>query len=613
MVFSLSDVVLPIQHNEIIIETPNGKLAGKRGLYNYSLGEDNVTNVVDTFLGVPFAAPPVNDLRFEPPQDPEPWSGVRSAIKHGWVCPQMEVYHPGTNVTFQNEDCLYLDVYTPFQRDKPNVTYPVMVYIHGGSYEVGSGKLYNGQVLAHFGVVVVTFNYRLGALGFLTSGTEELPGNYGLLDQIHALKWVRKNIRHFRGDPGRVTIFGHSAGGASVGILLTAPSAKGLFQAAIAQSGSATASYSYHAETKFFPEYIKRVGHLMGCPSKRISDIVTCLKKSPATQFITSRVWFPLFDPIDPEFRPIVDGKVLPRPPSEAIRDGNFTKVPFILGTVRDEFDNYFNGGARHRPVFDSALDKYVNKSTGNDQVLADIVRYEYTDWLGSGYFHRQTERYDRGALLSDMHMVAPTAEMCRLLSSHGVPTYQYHFTAPYSYHSVELNYVFGAPFSGIYADEMNPVLLFGWQNFTMTDQFYSRLVMKIWTNLAKFGHPTPTKLGPINIDWTPYTNTSKEYLYLSSEGAIGIKQNFRADKVAFWNGLIPRLKRKKTPSAFQQQETGTNYETEMWVFLGISIVLLVGLVILLYLFIKTRMKQIAQQAKYGVKYIDNGRGPTGV
>ena len=217
---------------QAIVATKSGKIEGsfENGLY--------------VFKGIPYAAPPVGDLRWMPPQPAKPWSGVRPAKKFGPIAPQnmmaggpiMQVPQP------QDEDCLFLNIWTP---GLDNASRPVMVWIHGGAFTIGSGSdpMYDSDRLPKRGnIVLVTINYRLGMLGFLrlkevTGGKIPATGNEGLLDQVAALKWVKENIAAFGGDPDNVTVFGESAGGMSIGCLMAMPSARGLFHKGILESG----------------------------------------------------------------------------------------------------------------------------------------------------------------------------------------------------------------------------------------------------------------------------------------------------------------------------------------------------------------------------------------
>nr|QEA03475.1 carboxylesterase [Plodia interpunctella] len=191
-----------------------------------------------SFKGIPYADPPVGDLRFKAPQPPKPWNGIRSANEFGPVCYQIDFAINSNPIG--SEDCLYLNVYTP--ELNPVKPMPVMLYIHGGAFLSGSGNddMTGPEFLVKHNVIIVTINYRLGALGFLCLDTEDIPGNAGMKDQVAAMRWVNKNISNFGGDPNNVTIFGESAGAGSVSFHLISPLTKGLFRKAIAQSGALT-------------------------------------------------------------------------------------------------------------------------------------------------------------------------------------------------------------------------------------------------------------------------------------------------------------------------------------------------------------------------------------
>ncbi|KAJ8716856.1 hypothetical protein PYW07_003483 [Mythimna separata] len=216
--------------NTVLVQVEQGSLKGE--ILQRSTGNGEYCS----FKGIPYAAPPVGELRFKDPQPPLPWKGERDALSHGAICPQIDIAKDQYK-SEANEDCLFLNVYTPTV--KPKTPLPVMFYLHGGFLIIGSGnsdKLGPDFLLDH-DVVLVTINYRLGVLGFLSFDTEETPGNAGLKDQVAALKWVKKNIAKFGGDPDNVSIFGQSAGGASVTLHLISPMSKGLFKRAIAMSG----------------------------------------------------------------------------------------------------------------------------------------------------------------------------------------------------------------------------------------------------------------------------------------------------------------------------------------------------------------------------------------
>ena len=350
---------------------------------------------VMVFRGIPYAAPPVGDLRWKPPQPARPWTGVRPAVQLGHNCIQHQPYSDiDPFAAGVSEDCLYLNVWTS-SVDARAPKRPVMVWIHGGGFFAGFGgeERHNGARLAQKGAVVVTLNYRLGAFGFLAHPTlaSESPrhaaGNYGLLDQIAALHWVKRNIARFGGDPSRVTIFGESAGGMSVGSLIASPLAKGLFQRAIMESGTgvgagAAPHDSARAIALHFADSLSVYGvgpdalrHLRALSADTILAASLRLGPSGAVRF-----W------------PVVDGWVLPHPVDSALARGVVNVVPVIAGSNRDEGD----------------------------------------DWMG-----------------------APTRSFARLMSARGAPTYVYIFSRVGddsvnrqrgAYHSAEITFVFGRP-----------------------------------------------------------------------------------------------------------------------------------------------------------------------
>ncbi|KAJ7312047.1 hypothetical protein JRQ81_006380, partial [Phrynocephalus forsythii] len=261
------------------VVTTGGRLRGKQ------VNIPGAKRRVDVFLGVPFAKPPVGPLRFSPPQPAEPWTQLRDATSYPPMCLQDPVLAQLLSDDFSNnkekvslrnsEDCLYLNIYTPANSDnKANLS--VMVWIHGGGLLLGAASTYDGSALAAYeNVVVVTIQYRLGILGFYSTGDEHSRGNWGFLDQVAALQWIQENIAFFGGDPGSVTLFGESAGGCSVSAHVLSPVSKGLFHKAISQSGVAI----LHAALETHPERLaKKIAEVAGCPASSSFEMVSCLK-----------------------------------------------------------------------------------------------------------------------------------------------------------------------------------------------------------------------------------------------------------------------------------------------------------------------------------------------
>lgn len=330
------------------VETASGALEGAR------------EGGLDVFRGISYAQPPVGELRLRAPRPPQPWSGVRSATEFGPWAPQNAAGDPLTGETpaTQDEDCLTLNVWTPGSDGSGR---PVMVWIHGGGFTGGSGAsaLYGGARLAERGdVVVVTINYRLGILGFLAhpgladAEAGGAAGNWGLLDQVAALRWVGENIAAFGGDPDNVTIFGESAGGMSVTDLLAMPSAHGLFRRAIAQSGPPSgvsmATAEEHA-SKLLAEFSFTE------PAQLRSLPVDALLSAQGT-VLTSRAGGGLI------LVPVVDGASMPIAPLQAFSDGSAARVPFMVGTNRDEAKLFMVQDPKNRDPDDDLVLRRVDR-----------------------------------------------------------------------------------------------------------------------------------------------------------------------------------------------------------------------------------------------------------
>lgn len=278
---------------------------------------------LETYLGLPYAAPPVGDLRWQPPASPEPWTGTFDATRHPNRCiqiPYMDVLANRDIPGQESEDCLYLNIFTPAADGKQR---PVMFWIHGGAYIQGAANEYDPEILARDNdVVVVTINYRLGIFGFLdlSSFGETFKGSaaLGFQDQIAALKWARDNIENFGGDPGNVTIFGESAGGGSVLALLAAPSAKGLFHKAIG-----------HSPGEVFGPPMDNVPALAALLGLEGPALLEKLIELPAPEVFALQLGGAV------QMGASVDGTIVTSQPSAALKDGAAKDIPLIVGLTR--------------------------------------------------------------------------------------------------------------------------------------------------------------------------------------------------------------------------------------------------------------------------------------
>src|SRR5688572_7243401 len=288
-------------------------------------------NALTIYMGVPFAAAPVGELRWRPPQPAMPWKGTRQATTFAPACMQQGVSMPGEKPPTTSEDCLYLNIWSPARSADERL--PVMVWIHGGGYSNGSASmpLYWGDKLAQRGVVVVTIAYRLGPLGFLAhpeltaESARKSSGNYGLLDQIAALEWIQRNIAAFGGDADRVTIAGQSAGAMAVSMLMASPRAKGLFHRAIGQSGG------LFEPLQIAPQYLLTNAERDGRKyvSSLKADSIAALRKRPAAELLTGTA--------NRVSHPVIEPHVLPAPPYEAFVSGSYNNVPVLVGFNADE------------------------------------------------------------------------------------------------------------------------------------------------------------------------------------------------------------------------------------------------------------------------------------
>eukprot|EP00756_Hemistasia_phaeocysticola_P019273 Hpha_TRINITY_DN15648_c1_g8::TRINITY_DN15648_c1_g8_i1::g.99715::m.99715 len=431
-------------------------------------GVSHIVDGVDVFWNIPFAAPTSGANRFAAPQDPEPWTGTRKSHFAPRWCPQMRI----GGFFFGHEDCLHLNVFRP--RDiKKGEKIPVMVWIYGGAFVIGDSVelgWYNGKHLATSQkVIVVSLQYRLGSLGFLALDAlkqeQNTAGNWGLLDQQKAMQWVQKNIASFGGDPGRVTIFGESAGGCSVMGQLAMPSSRGLFHAAIAESPLSATDIAW-APWKNASAFGQAWATSVGCGTTTGAAQLACLRGLPLKKALsplllehlpadTPPVGLPLLLPLIPWW-PVVDGTTVPASPLDAAARGDMTDVPLMLGTNKNEGSIFLpaiglitNGSASYpltNKSLDSALRHFFNESTV-DKVLAMYP-------LKSGGDIPFRASRVAGHVLRDWFFTCASRRVLRAMNTAGrkSATYMYHFEYDMKgilhaiggdYHTSEISFVF--------------------------------------------------------------------------------------------------------------------------------------------------------------------------
>jgi len=467
----------PAATDELQVAVAEGTLQGK------------LVGKARTFLGIPYAKPPVGALRFAPPEPAEKWEGVKPALQHGASCPQ----NPGALSAQgpQSEDCLSLNVYAPQAAKK----LPVMVWIHGGAFIAGGSNQYDGVRLASEGpVVVVTLNYRLGALGFMShpeldaARGAQPSGNDALRDQQLALEWVQKNIAAFGGDPSNVTLMGESAGSMSTCVHLVSPTSQKLASRFILESGACVGGLTINDKAKS-----NAVGSgLAAALCADAADPIACLRTKTPAQLVGwgadrglfGAGWAPMADASD---------KVLPELPTSIIAGGKHNRGGMIIGTNKNEW-GLFLALQPNRPInsvatFNAAVDTQFGPA-------ASLIKAHYapTDASANAAFVR---------LMTDATFRCPSRKLARLTSAQGDKVFLYSFEEGLAFHAYEIPYVFGNPSAALAPTLVEPL---------------RATVQSYWRSFAVDGDP--------NVDgqaaWPAYDAASDRHLTLKSVSAEG-------------------------------------------------------------------------------------------
>ncbi|XP_049872478.1 juvenile hormone esterase-like [Pectinophora gossypiella] len=503
-----------------------------------------------SFKGIPYAAPPVGKLRFKAPQPAIPWEGVRNSTQHGSKCIQFDIF---TNkLVPASEDCLFLNVYT--SNLNPKVPLPVMFFIHGGGFESDSGNVdnYGPDFLVGNGVVLVTINYRLEVLGFLSLDTEAVPGNAGMKDQVTALKWVKKNIEKFGGDPENITVFGQSAGSVSTVLHMVSPMSRGLFKRAISMSGVPSCDWAmaYQPKRRAFV-----LGKQLGFDTTDPENLLEFLQNVSAEKLTGVSPNVLASEEVSNilkmfHFAPVVERDFgqehfLTENPEKLLMEGKVSQVDLMIGHSTSEgigdlilFEDTFLKTYSQYAELLVPTKIQVKKNPEEVFKLSDMIRkhyfgtksiskdtlQEFLDYINDSAYGYDIYRYINllsKVLKRNTYVYKFTAVSTRNI--YGKIGQKYNFTV--AGHLDDTAYIFDPKHANLNIDKKS-------KEYKIVTQ-----TVALFTNFAKYGNPTPDK--SLGVTWTPFNNNSEAYMDIGEDLTPG--QNLDADVAAFWKSVFDK------------------------------------------------------------------------
>ncbi|KAK6170936.1 hypothetical protein SNE40_019215 [Patella caerulea] len=575
---------------DITVSTNVGNITGS--VEDVNVGPNIVQ--ISSYLGIPFAEPPIGNLRFAKPQPKPMFTETFLAKNYSASCHQ---YGSFWDVGVESEDCLYLNVFSP-EINQSDTKYSVIIWIHGGSFLFGAGRVRTSNILAAYGqVIVVSVNYRLGVFGFLSSGNNAAGGNYGLWDQHLAIKWVKNNIEGFGGDTRRITIVGESAGSASVMFQTLYPGNENLFHGAIAESGSANANWAINKDSA---SKLKQYSARLGCSRTSFEKTVECLRKiGNATEMtLKSDITYSvgLLD-----WAPVLDNDFITKERVDALnyRVGKtkltyFNKLDLLMGTNRFESDSFLKVSPEYKPTFTNASASITDvKSairTAIHRALSAIydpdfvqfmlaeVLFQYDNFINQ--FDKNSYLQEFENCITDLNFFVPTytALENHAYNNNAAKTYQYEFNQLYplgphhpwmtgAVHAGELDYVFG----NIYEKIKN-------ETVRNTEWSLAKTLMTYWTNFAKSGNPN-TPVTP-DVVWETYDRQARKYIYLKS-GEIEVRSNLNRRRAEFWTNYLQGL--IKRYSDLKKEEHNCKPTSDAVILKSYFLMIIAGLVFSLF------------------------------
>ncbi|XP_046425209.1 venom carboxylesterase-6-like isoform X1 [Neodiprion fabricii] len=521
-------------------------LGGIEGLYEVS----NAGRLYAAYKGIPYAEPPIGDSRFRAPKPISPWMRVLNAKEFGSSCmgfAPAPTPDPEDRVT-GSEDCLYLNIYAPIMNRSDGITssansLPIILFIHGGAFQFGTGSLYGPKYLLDYDVILVTINYRLGPLGFLSTEDETIAGNMGLKDQVIAMSWVKDNIVFFGGDPNRITIIGQSAGGASVQYHYLSKLSVGLFQRGMSISGT---TLNCWAQTEGSLEKAKKLANIVGCPTNGVQDMVDCLRTRPA-RLITRATgdFMPWLENPATPFGPVVekgcsDFAFIDQPPAEILASGKVQDLPWITTVVSEE--GLFPAGEF---MANETLLRELNDNW--DYLAPFLLDFNYTI---PQIHHRKVARLIKGhylgtrqidnstveqivRMIGDRLFVYDAEEAARLQArANRNPVRFYYFTYRGAHSMSEEFTGVEENFGVSHLDDLPYVLDVIFDPTTTTrDRAMQRVMLNLWVSFASSATPE------LGVEWSTVEPFDEElrYLRIASPDEIRMDGNANFGDKHFW------------------------------------------------------------------------------
>ncbi|XP_062582093.1 acetylcholinesterase-like isoform X1 [Saccostrea cucullata] len=581
---------------------------------------------INIFLGIPYAKRPIEYnsdpklYRFRKPERPY-WEGVLQAKSYKPACPQHLWYVretvPNMGSANISEDCLYMNIFAPSNTEEiPSnspTLYPVMVFIHGGGYTMGASQEYPGVFLAERDVVVVTFNYRLGPLGFLCTNDANSPGNYGMWDQVRALEFVKENIRSFRGNPGIITIFGQNTGASSVGLQILSPRSVNLFHRAIMQSGSDRSEWAIIKTNNDAQYYAQELARELGCPTGDMFRLTQCLREHRSFGEIVNASSKVRLRPgsVGNPWGPVVDGSLvgtvaafLPDHPKQMRELYNFKPIVVMGGLNKDDGSFFIPNlptldEGIQKIQFDNIINEFLSDRGVRDSVTRDAMIYQYTYWPQpknqTMILHKTVD------MMSDYMFGTGMNEAMRFQTAKN-KTFFYVFNyfswndyLPYYRgvaHGQELQYIFGFPF--INQTYTNILGLYPRQQYDYADRNMSEYMMTLWTNFSSYGDPTPRRFNLINfknVTWREHNIYNHSYFYISNSSYN--YTNFRQKDYGFWSTYFPQLASRPQTivTTAPLQDTSENFQVSTWSLTALSSLLVIIIIALCIVNYRNRPK----------------------